>query len=353
MPPHGLEKVVHLFRNIAETALDRLRTTTGKPPGKMLLPPWQNEFTLISRLIEAGSVDGGLHSAIRIPPGDDACLLHALSNPVVTTDTQREGVHFRFDWQTPEEIGHKAVSVTLSDLAASYARPAGLFINLCLPETLAEDTIIRVYRGIRRALTEYQCALGGGNISRGKDFALDLFAIGEGHPEIFPTRAAARAGFGLYATGPLGLARAGLEALQRKDTGFPDLIRRFKIPVARFDAATILASHGVRCVMDISDGLAGDARHMAKASKLSIDIDLGRSKGNNELARFCRRFGLDPEVMALAGGEDYELLFACAPETFNRITRMLPEAFQVGRCLDFQGQHLVGNAANISSFQHG
>jgi thiamine-monophosphate kinase len=352
MPPNGLDKALGRCRLIGEAAVNRLRTILRRPQ-RSPSPPWRDEFSLIARLLDAGAPGGELHPALRQAPGDDACLLRGLSNPVITTDTQREGIHFRFDWQTPEEIGQKAVTVTLSDLAASYADPVALFINLCLPKVMSEETILRAYRGIHRGLQTHGCALGGGNTSAGERFALDLFAIGQGREDIFPTRSAATPGFGLYVTGPLGLARAGLEALQRKDPDFPELIRRFKAPVARFDAAAVLAANGVRCVMDISDGLAGDARHIAKASNLSINIDVGGFNVSEELSRFCRRYDLDPAIMAVAGGEDYELLFACPPETFTRITKMLPEAFQVGRCLDYQGQHLVGNAADISSFQHG
>jgi thiamine-monophosphate kinase len=351
MPPHDLDKALRFCRLLGNASVDRLKAALGRPSKHSA--PWRDEFALISRLLNTGATNGMLHPALRLPPGDDACLLRALSNPVVTTDTQREGVHFRFDWQTPEEIGQKAVSVTLSDLAASYAEPAALFINLCLPKTMSEETILGVYRGIHRGLHDYGCALGGGNTSSGECFSLDLFAIGQGREDIFPTRSAAKPGFGLFVTGPLGLARAGLEALQKKDSHFPGLIERFKAPVARFDAAVILASHGVRCVMDISDGLAGDARHIAKASGISIEIELKESAITGELEAFCRKHGLQPVNMAVAGGEDYELLFACTAETFSRITKILPETFQVGRCLDYQGRHLVGNTANISSFQHG
>ncbi|MFH0724881.1 MAG: thiamine-phosphate kinase [Pseudomonadota bacterium] len=352
MPLNGLEKILRRCCHIGGRAFYHLREAIGRSPARTATP-WRDEFALISRLLSTGAPGGGLHPALRLAPGDDACLLQALSNPVITTDTQREGIHFRFDWQTPEEIGRKAVSVTLSDLAASYATPVALFINLCLPKAMSEETILQVYRGIHQGLGAYGCALGGGNTSSGERFSLDLFAIGQGREDIFPTRSTAKPGFGLYVTGPLGLARAGLEALQRKNPDFPGLIRRFKAPVARFDAATVLATHGVQCVMDISDGLAGDARHIAKASNLSIEIDLGKSKINEELSSFCRKYGLNPATMAVSGGEDYELLFACPPETFTRIIKMLPEAFQAGRCLDYQGQHLVGTAAGISSFQHG
>lgn len=339
-------------RRIGKSSLLPLETRPVRPE-TLHSHAWRDEFSLISRLIEIGGGKERIHPALKVPPGDDACLLDGLSFPVITTDTQREGVHFRFDWQTPEEIGHKAVSVTLSDLAASYATPKGLFINLGLPETFPEKTILEVYGGVRNALLQYGCALGGGNISRGKEFSLDLFAIGEGNPTIFPRRAAARPGFGLYATGPLGLARAGLEALQQSDLDFPGLIRRFKVPTARFDAAAVLAAQGVECVMDISDGLSGDARHIAKASNVSIDIDLSHVQPEEELARFCRRYAACPKTMSISGGEDYELLFACTPDTFTRIAKMLPDAFQVGCCLTFQGQHLVGAAADISSFRHG
>jgi len=117
--------------------------------------------------------------------------------------------------------------------------------------------IEELYLGIQKALKHYDCALGGGNISKGSRLSLDLFAIGEGRSDLFPTRSAARPGDGLYVTGPLGLARAGLDALIRKDDSARALINRFKMPQARFDAARVLAEHQVACVMDISDGLAG------------------------------------------------------------------------------------------------
>jgi len=272
---------------------------------------------------------------------------------VVTTDTHKEGIHFRLDWQTPQEVGRKAVAVTLSDLAASYATPFALFVNVAIPSHVPDRTIEALYQGIQAALTEYRCALGGGNISRGGQLSLDLFAVGEGRGDIFPTRSAACPGFGLYVTGPLGLARAGLDALTRNDPGAPDLIARFKLPRARFDAADVLAERGVPCVMDISDGLAGDAGHIAAASRLSIEFDLTALKKDPALIAYCTRHHLRPEEMILAGGEDYELLFGCLPETFDRIRRSLPDASPVGRCLPFNGKPLLNLPPGIVSFQHG
>ncbi|MFA7423458.1 MAG: thiamine-phosphate kinase [Desulfosarcinaceae bacterium] len=324
----------------------------GVPGRQGLQSPWNDEFGLIRRIVATGS-RGKTREILVDGPGDDTCLLRPLHRPVVTTDCHREGVHFRRDWQALPEVGFKAVVVTLSDLAAAYARPGALFVNLTLPPDLAEDDVVAIYQGIGEALEIYDTALGGGNVSRGPELALDLFAVGEGRTDIMPTRRAARVGDHLYVTGPLGLARAGLHCLKAGDDRFPELVTAFKRPRARFDAAEVLAEAGIPCAMDISDGLAGDARHIAEASELSIDLELSAESLAPALVDCCRRHGLEPLAFAYSGGEDYELLFACPPETFAAIAPRLPGAVEVGRCLPRARAPLVGPAARMVSFQHG
>jgi len=314
----------------------------------------KDEFKLIERLLASASRMVKRESDyIKVPPGDDACLLSGLRHPVVTTDTQRENVHFRFDWQTPEEVGRKAVSVTLSDLAASFAKPVGLFINLGMPFSVSEQTAEELYEGVGRGLAEYGCALGGGNISASDLLSLDLFAIGEGFAGLFPLRSAAKPGEGLYCTGPLGMARAGLDLLKKNDRDFQRLVNGFKFPKARFDAAKVLMKHGIRCVIDISDGLKGDAMHLAKASCLTIELSIDRKNIDPDLAVFCAKYGIKPEEMAMAGGEDYELLFSCSPDVYENLKNELPEAYPVGKCLPFTGSPIIAPPSELSSFQHG
>jgi len=327
----------------------QLSAACGCQPRSALASPWHNEFALINKLIEPGYFDPRLV----VPPGDDACLLKAITNPVITTDTQKEGVHFRFQWQTPRDVGSKAVEITFSDLAASYAEPVSLFVNLTLPEYIAGSTVEALYSGIHTTLKKYGCTLGGGNISAGHQLTLDLFAVGQGHETVFPTRSNALPGYGLYCTGPLGLARAGLDCLVRKETGFQALIAKFKSPQARFDAARVLAANNVGCVIDISDGLAGDAGHIAEASGVTIEFDLTSCPFDSALIEFCQKHNLDLKEMVLAGGEDYELLFACLPQTFEKVKNNLPEAYPVGRCLPFNGKHIVNLPPDIESYQHG
>jgi len=315
--------------------------------------PWDEEFALIKKLLKQTPFSPTAAAYLKVPPGDDSCLLTQLNNPVITTDAQKEGFHFRFEWQTPEEIGNKAVEITFSDLAASYAVPVSLFVNLALPAYISDSTLESLYHGIKKTLEKYDCTLGGGNISAGAELSLDLFAIGNGRDDIFPSRSGAFSGDGLYSTGPLGLSRAGLFCLFRKDSTFQKLIAKFKSPSARFDAAEVLFENGVTCVIDISDGLAGDARHIAEASGISVEFDLKARNFDPALLSFCQKYNQRPEEIVLAGGEDYELLFTCPPDTFEKINNDLPEAFQVGRCLPFTGEYLVNLPSNVSSFQHG
>jgi thiamine-monophosphate kinase len=329
-----------------------LAAACGCPPRGALAAAWGDEFGLIQRLTAPGA-DIYRGGALVVPPGDDAGLLAPLARPVVTTDTQREGVHFRRAWMTPEALGERAVEITFSDLAASYAAPVALFVNLGLPGAMSEATVERIYHGLHAALARHGASLGGGNLARSAALVLELFALGEGREGLFPRRGAARPGDGLYASGPLGLARAGRLALQHREPGYPELVRRFRAPRARFDAAAVLADLGVACAMDVSDGLAGDAGHIARASALTIELDVNAAPLHPELARWARAHGRDPRELMLAGGEDYELLFACPPERFAEVARHLPEVYPVGRCRPFAGRHLAGLPAGLASFQHG
>jgi len=329
-------------------AAKKLGKACGCKPG-VLRSGWNNEFGLIDKLTaKVASSD-----FLKVPPGDDAALFETISNLVITTDTQKENIHFRRNWQTLEEIGQKAVEITFSDLAASYAQPISLFVNLSIPSYMADSDIENLYSGIVRVLEKYQASLGGGNISSGSEFSIDLFAMGNGHPDIFPLRSNARCGDGVYVTGSLGLAGAGLQCLINDEVDYPELIKKFKNPRARFDAARVLSEHNVTCVMDVSDGLVGDAGHIAAASNVSIVFEPSVFKIDPVLAKYCNKYSLNPEQVILSGGEDYELLFACRPQIFEHIKGMLPEAFQVGECVAYSGQRLMNVPEGIVSFQHG
>ncbi len=318
-----------------------------------LQSPWKDEFGLIQCCLQYAPPDRSDPPTLIVPPGDDAAVLREIRRPVITTDAQVEGVHFYRGWQSPRDVGYKAVVVTLSDLAASYARPLSLFVNLSLPEDVPVRLVKDIYAGLQAALESYGCLLGGGNLTAGESISLNLFAIGEASVPDYPRRSAARPGDRLCCTGRLGLARAGLLALQEKKYTFADLISRFKYPRARFDAAEVLAACGVKCVIDVSDGLAGDAAHLAEASRVTISFDWPEEFVSPQLRRFCELCPDTPQEIIYKGGEDYELLFTCTSRQLAEIQRRLPEVYCLGHCRGYDGRYLRNVPAGVNSFQHG
>ncbi len=330
-----------------------LAAVCGADPRPRLLTPWTDEFALIDRLLSSAGPCTGAPVVIT-PAGDDTCRLKALSAPVITTDTQREGVHFQRGWHPWNAVGEKAVEVTFSDLAAAYARPVALFVNLGLPEDMTVPAAEAIYKGIGEALDRHGAGLGGGNVSRAEVVTLDLMGIGDGMAERSPTRSEARPGDILGATGPLGVARCGLIALRRRDLSWAWQIDRFRFPRARFDAAAVLADHKIRCVMDISDGLYGDAFHIARASGITIDLDPSEAARHPRLTAFCHSYGLDPDALVIQGGEDYELLFTCPEGRFDSLRSQIPGLIRVGRCHRDIGRPLSTPPPDgLASFQHG
>ncbi|MDY6824240.1 MAG: thiamine-phosphate kinase [Thermodesulfobacteriota bacterium] len=318
-----------------------------------LLSPWADEFGLIKELMAIYGETAVETTKWIVPPGDDAAVLPGIDRPVFTTDAQVEDTHFSFSWQTPRDVGARAVAVTLSDLAAAYASPVAMFINLTLPDDVNDGLVKELYAGVAEALSHYGCALGGGNVSGGPGVALEMFAVGNMVCDTPPLRSAARPGDTLYCTGRLGLARAGLLSLQAKQVqGNERFIERFKYPRARFDAARVLAENGVACVMDISDGLSGDARHIAEASGVTIAFDLDEGLMQGYLLEYCGGVRAEAEAMVLRGGEDYELLFACPAKKAAAVAQSLNDIYRVGHCRAFSGKYLENDRLQ-TSFQHG
>jgi thiamine-monophosphate kinase len=248
------------------------------------------EFDLIRQLRDRwGPLAAGL--------GDDAAIL-ALprgEQMVVSTDASLETVHFRRDWLSLHEIGYRAVTAALSDLAAMAAAPIGVLVSLELsPDT--RDGIYEIADGIGDAVQAAGTRVVGGNLTRGDRLGITTTVVGSAFSPL--TRAGARAGDLLYATGALGGPAAALRALAASATLTTALRERFVRPSARLLAARWLASHGASACIDISDGLASDAAHLAAASGVALEIEV------EQVPVFAGASVND----ALSGGEEFELL---------------------------------------------
>jgi thiamine-monophosphate kinase len=241
--------------------------------------------------------------------GDDAALLRPRRGEdlAVSTDALVEGVHFRWGSESPERIGRRAVAAALSDLAAMGARPLGLTVALAAPPGLALARVDGLVRGLIAAARRFGAPLVGGNVTRARQTSLVLTALGALAPGRALTRGAARAGDRILVTGTLGAAALAVERMRR---GRP----RTHLPEPRLAAGRALAAlGGVGACIDLSDGLLADLGHVLAASRVGAVIDPARVPRPRGLDAACRRLGVDPLRLALAGGEDYELLFTLRP----------------------------------------
>jgi thiamine-monophosphate kinase len=237
---------------------------------------------------------------------------------VVTTDCQIEGVHFRRDWTAPEAIGHKALAVNLSDLAAMGAAPRAVFLSLALPGDFPLADFDALIDGFVSLAARERMPLAGGNLARSPGpVVIDVTAIGSAHPRRVLTRAGGRAGDEVYLTGSVGAAAAGLAQLQARvgrgtlDADALACVARYERPDARLTCGIQVArSAAASACMDLSDGLADAARQLADASGCGVELDAEAIPVHPGARSWAAAARTEPLQLALTGGEDYELLFA-------------------------------------------
>ena len=308
------------------------------------------EFGLIARLAQRLAQRPG----VRLGIGDDAAVLEALAAPIVTCDGLVEQVHFRRDWTTPRQLGRKAIAVNVSDIAAMGGRPVAAFITLALAAGDDVEFVEELYSGFEEAASFYGLTIAGGDTVRSlSGLMLNVALIGDAPHAV--TRGGAGAGDVLLVTGTLGDAAAGLALLQAPAVVAPSvrepLLQRHHDPTARLAemhaALSITAAPAaVKAALDISDGLAGDAGHLAHRSQVSLEIDVELLP----IGRACREaalvLGVDVLDWVLRGGEDYELLLSVAPDVAGAVADAVVRATgtpvtAIGRCLPPSGAPVV------------
>jgi thiamine-monophosphate kinase len=248
------------------------------------------EFDLIRRLLDTwgprASGIGDDAAVLGVPPGEQL---------VASTDASVENVHFKRGWMTPREIGARAATAALSDLAAMGARPLGLLLALGLPESWQAEAEA-IADGVGATASALWCPIVGGNVTRSSELTLTVTVLGGATRPL--SRAGARVGDNVFVTGHLGGPGAALADLLNNREPEPSALSRFIAPTARIAEGRWLAGQGATALIDISDGLLADAGHLANASAVSLSIDVD--------AVPCLRGVLPADV--LSSGEEYELL---------------------------------------------
>jgi thiamine-monophosphate kinase len=252
-------------------------------------------------------------ASVLVGPGDDAAVLAPVRNErlVVTTDAVVEGVHFSRAFSSPADIGHKALAVNLSDLAAMAATPRWALLSLVLPGSWPVADVEDLVDGLSALAGRYGVSVVGGNIARTDGpLVVDVTAGGDVGSRRWLTRSGACAGDDIWVSGTIGGAAAGFEMLRDGQTE-GSCVARHRRPEPRVRLGVAMGrARAARAAMDLSDGLADALRQVAAASGCGVRVDGRVLPIETTAADWWNRRGVDPVSAALAGGEEYELLFA-------------------------------------------
>lgn len=291
------------------------------------------EFGLIEHLTKNAEIQ---NASTILGVGDDAAVIdHFGKQSVVTTDLLLEGIHFDLMYTPLKHLGYKAVVVNLSDIYAMNATPTQITLSIGISNRFSVEALNEFYEGVYFACEKYGVDLIGGDTSSSlKGFVISVTAIGEVAPDQFVKRSTARKGDLICVSGDVGGAYLGLTLMEREKKIYqenpniqPDLedesyiVGKLLKPEARKDIIEFFASNQIvpTAMMDVSDGISSEVLHICKQSNLGARVYEEKLPIADASRKAAFKFGLDPTVCALNGGEDYELIFTIAQEDHDKI----------------------------------
>ena len=330
-----------------------------------------SEFDFINR-IRRRAKKGGLAAGLGTGIGDDAAVIKQFAgrDTVITADLLVEDIDFRRDAITPQLLGHRALAVSLSDIAAMGARPRYAIISLGVPREIWDSPFVdELYEGIFALAENYRVKLIGGDVSRTpQHVVIDSMIIGECSRGRAVLRSGARPGDHIFVTGWLGGAAAGLRlmldgarlpppgAKRRQSPVTEQLLLRHLRPLPRVRwGATLGEERLATAMIDLSDGLSSDLAHLCGESGVGAFVEAARLPIDPLVARIFGRRALDPLLLALHGGEDFELLFTVRPRDLRRLPKRVagvPVTY-IGDVTNRRGRVLLAEGPRVSKLEPG
>lgn len=316
------------------------------------------EFGLIDHLTRYLKIN---QPSTKIGIGDDAAVLNFEgSQTVVTTDLLVEGVHFDLSFMPLKHLGYKAVMVNLSDVYAMNAEATQITVSIAASNRFPVEALEELYAGIQLAAEIYKVdVVGGDTTSSTSGLMISITALGKATKEKITTRSGAKPNDLLVVSGDLGAAYMGLQVLEREKQVFkanpnaqPDLdpytyiVERQLKPEARKDIPELFTALEVQptSMIDISDGLSSEVIHLCKNSKVGANIFEEKIPLDPTVISVCEEFNIDSTMVALSGGEDYELLFTVDQKDYDKI-KGNPHLTVIGHMTDEkEGMHLITRA---------
>ena len=262
------------------------------------------EFGLIRRV-----ATGRSQPAVTIVgPGDDAAVVAAPDGRVVaSTDVLVETVHFRLDWSTPEQVGRRAAAANLADIAAMGAVPTALLVGVACPASTPVATLTALADGLWAEAATVGAGVVGGDVASAAQLMVSVTALGSLEGRAPVCRSGAHPGDLVAVRGRLGWAAAGLAVLQRGFRSPAVVVNAHRVPEPPYAAGPEAANAGATAMIDVSDGLLADLGHVARASKVRIDVRSATLDVPARLADVGAALGADPRHWLLTGGDDHAL----------------------------------------------
>jgi thiamine-monophosphate kinase len=316
------------------------------------------EFELLAAIRHYLDGDGpGLPRGV----DDDAAVIATPGHIVAAVDALVDGVHVDRRWSTTTDMGFKALSVNVSDLAAMGATPTVALVALLRPSDLPLEEIEQLYAGLREAADRWGCRLIGGDTVTAPTLAVSVTALGQLVDERRVLRRdGAQPGDLVGVIGGLGLAAAGLELLRAEAhellAAHPELAEAHRRPVALVEAAAPLVLAGASAAIDVSDGLGRDLGHIAEASGVGMRLDAERLAATAGVAAAVEHLGIEALELVVGGGEDQALAFTLPPRRLGRLDAALDSvglrAQMVGEVVEGTGVEVDGRAVELLGWEH-